>query len=267
MAISSISKNLLGTDDTNWDLEGLNSGFSQKTSKGKTRSNKLVNAADVPVTTTVRGKKFSDQVPASTKGITDVDATLAQIMDHLTLTGLPNTTSYFAISVAGDLTIKALAITSAELAALAVTTAKIVDGAVTAVKLADGTITGGKIADDAIDSQHYAATSIDNEHLAVDTVGIDELNLDNAGGTLGVFSVSGVRHVCTGGAATETITGLVGLLAGDIYLASFNVNVGARTITTIEYASATTALVTASGAITANDVISVTVLRPTIAVA
>jgi hypothetical protein len=267
MGIQSIQKGLVGANDINWDIDGVNSLFTKRTSSGNTRTDKLINAGDMPITAATRLKKYADQETPTTKGDIDVDAVLNQILDNLEKIGLPDTTNFFSIAgVGGALTIQAAKITATELASNSVTTVKINDGAVTNPKLGADAVDGSKLADDSVDSEHYVAGSIDNEHLAPDIVGIDELNLDNSGGTLGVFSHSGKRHTCVGGAATETVSGLSGLVSGDLFIASFNVNTNARNILTVEFVNSTSVLITASGVIAANDIISVVALRPTIAI-
>ncbi len=106
MAIQSVIKGLSGAEDVAWDLDGSGGVFSKRTSKGSTRDSQLVGARHIPVSTVVRLKSFADQLTASSKGTLDVDAVLAQLMEHAALTGIPDTTNDFDISSSGVLSLK-----------------------------------------------------------------------------------------------------------------------------------------------------------------
>ena len=134
MAITSVSKAILGVDDISFDSDGTGKTFVQETSKGTTRANSKVNASHIPVSSTTRANAYADGVTATTKGDTDVDAVLNQLMDHADATGIPDNDTLEVSS--NVLQVKALGIDTAELKANAVTTAKILDANVTNAKLA-----------------------------------------------------------------------------------------------------------------------------------
>jgi len=267
--ITSVFKTLIGKKDINFDLDGTGGQFNKRNSvNGDLVSDFLINASHIPITSTTRAKKYADQTTPTSKTDLNVDSVLEQILDNLENIGLPDTTNFFTInSTTGVLTIAAGKITATEIADDTITTVKLKDASVTTDKVANGAIsTVGQISNEVVNSQHYADSSIENAHLKDDIVGINELNLDNAGGTLSAFVVSAVKHTCTGGAATETITGLSGLVSGDMFLGTWNTNAGLEDILSIDYASATTATLTVTGTVVASDVITVVALRPTVAI-
>ena len=210
MAITSVTKGLIGKKDINWDEDGTSSQFSKETSKGKTRSDFLVNADHVPVTSTTRNLSYADNTTVASKSDFHIDKVLGQLLAHALLTGLPSAT-HFAIAVSGGaLTIKPLAITAAELATDAVETLKIKDVNVTRGKIALDAVDGTLIEDNAVNSEHVAAGALDHEHYALNSVGPENLDMDNAGRQPLFYPVWGVvDHNITTTTSSIVITGIV----------------------------------------------------------
>jgi len=272
MTIQSVRKALVGKKDVNFDLDGSGSQFSKITSKGGFRSDFLVNASHIPVTTTVRAKKYADQVTVTTKTDFDVDAVLEQILGNLENIGVPSASFFDVAGVGGALTIIANAITATQLNTDSVTTDKINADAVVSSKIADGAIdTAAQIADNLINSQHYAALSIDNEHLAVDVVGIEEQNMDNAGNSFRSFTIAtGKTAASPGGVSTIAVSPSFDVselsVATDNVHVTFQVNAGAVRIDSALVTSTTAFTITFSANLTAGDIVQYDITRATTAV-
>ena len=255
----------IGVQDIFFDDAGVFATHPTPTSSGGERTVGKINASHIPVTSTVRAKKYANgtDTPSSLND-TDVDKVLEQILDDLEDIGQPDGTILEVSS--GTLQIASASITNAKMAVNSIDSDQYVDGSIDRVHLSADIIDGTKLADDSVDSEHYVAASIDNEHYADNSVGIDELNMDNSGGTFSHFVFASGQVTQSSQTTNTTITGAA---TSDIVIASIDTK-DTGTTTDIEYARVTSTnnLQIKTQAVTSgNDaVINYVILRATTAV-
>ena len=154
MAITSIKKALIGSEDINWDAEGGSEEFQRQKSDGQFITMDKINDDKIP-TKDLSALTYADGSTNPTAG-DSINTVIRQVLADLTAIGIPDGTILEVVS--GVLRIAAASITNAKMAANSIDSDQYVDASIDPEHLSADVINSGTlIADNVIDSEHIAA--------------------------------------------------------------------------------------------------------------
>lgn len=278
--VTTASKSLLGENSLNLDFAGTGETFPVPTSKqNEFRNDRKISANTIPTLTTARSKTL---ITGSTSTADTINEALVELYDGIVLAlplaggtmtgnvdfGTNNITNLGQLSMQSGGSGVDMNNTGITDAGASNFTGAVAMGSNKITGMATGTASGDGLHAGQIDTDHLELNGSNNLSIKADGVGITELNMDNAGGTFGLFIVSGVKATLSGGATTETVTGFTGLESTDLFIATFNTNLATvKTLRKVSYVSATSVEVgSETGNFVSGDIISIIALRATVAI-